>query len=81
MHARSTVDAALALAASGKSASAVARETGVSRSTVREWLAGRVPGRPSALASCERCGANHQAVETLPPAYVYLLGIYLGDGC
>jgi hypothetical protein len=30
---------------------------------------------------CERCGhAAHRFAE-LPPEYVYLLGLYLGDGC
>jgi hypothetical protein len=33
------------------------------------------------LPECERCGCDAHEFERLPPAYVYLLGLYLGDGC
>lgn len=70
------------LAASGKSALAISRETGIPRSTVRGWLAGRLPsGRALDGVGCLRCGAPEHRLDELPPAYVYLLGLYLGDGC
>jgi transcriptional regulator with XRE-family HTH domain len=61
---------ALDLGATGLSASAVARESGIARSTVRDWLNGKVPNRTA-------------PAEALPPParhYAYLLGMYLGDG-
>jgi hypothetical protein len=43
---------------------------------------GNVPRRSrfSAIGGCSRCGAAHDFA-ALPPAYVQLLGLYLGDGC
>lgn len=72
----------------GLSKKAIARETGVSRTQVRGWLA---RGLEATLDSpmrrtCEgggtpcdlRCGLR----DTVDPrAYAYLLGMYLGDGC
>ena len=57
----------------------IARKTGIPRGTVRGWRIGRI--RTSvvswATAPCVRGNA-----EALPlPAYPYLLGLYLGDGC
>jgi Homeodomain-like domain len=75
------VNESLALAAQGLSTSEVARRLGVPRSTVRDWLAGRLPaGFHRGGLSCARCGAPHD-LTSLPPVYVYLLGMYLGDGC
>lgn len=72
----------LDLAASGRSAVAIARETGVPRSTVRDWVAGRVPGAAaSEEVTCVRCGAPRHRLGELPAEYAYLLGLYLGDGC
>jgi hypothetical protein len=75
------VTQSLELAGMGPSTSEVARRVGVPRSTVRDWLAGRLPAafRPNA-SGCAGCGAIHD-LETLPAQYVYLLGMYLGDGC
>jgi hypothetical protein len=75
----------LELAAAGHSASTIARQTGVPRGTVRDWLAGKVPRRGSAEGflegSCDTCGREAHDFLALPLAYVYLLGLYLGDGC
>jgi Homeodomain-like domain-containing protein len=72
------VIAAQELAATGATASAVARELGLPRSTVRDWLAGRLPH--STKPADGNCGEVH-VVDELSPEYVYLLGLYLGDGC
>lgn len=69
----------LDLAAGGASAHTIARVTGIPRSTVRTWLSGQLP-RDVPDHGCARCGGAHP-FEELPAAYVYLLGLYLGDGC
>ena len=68
------VDHVLTLSAFGLSDAAVARSTGVSRHTVRQWRRGQTPSPP---VPCWRCG-NGTCPD--PAAYVYLLGVYLGDG-
>jgi hypothetical protein len=74
-------DRSLELAGEGVCTSEVARRLGVPRATVRDWLAGRLPrGFHRGEVGCVECGGLHD-LETLPPSYVYLLGMYLGDGC
>ncbi len=76
VHNAVTVRAALDLAEAGGSATVIAEEIGVSRSTVRDWLNGRLP--QSLLA------APHDATpdaDELDDSYPYVLGLYLGDGC
>jgi hypothetical protein len=82
MRSPEQVNSVLTLAASGKSAFAIARETGIPRSTVRDWMAGRVPDAAAGQdVTCARCGASRHRLEQLPAEYLYLLGLYLGDGC
>jgi hypothetical protein len=39
-------------------------------------------GRPTDPgACCAQCGGPEHKLDRLPTAYVYLLGLYLGDGC
>ena len=78
MHDRSAVVNVQRLAASGLGATAIARETGLSRSTVRDWIAGREPrnGAPPIAWPI-----TEDEARDLPPSYAYLLGVYLGDGC
>lgn len=64
------------LASKGLTPTQIARDTGIPRSTVRDWCAGRLPHR-STLGSC--LPSHLRALE--PSAYTYLLGMYLGDGC
>jgi hypothetical protein len=80
-HPVQLVQRSLDLAAEGLSTSEVSRRIGIPRATVRDWLAGRLPGGwHRGGISCARCGGLHD-LEALPPRYVYLLGMYLGDGC
>jgi len=81
------VASCLELGHSGLNPSEIARRTGIPRGTVRDWLAGRLPRRESRVAAngnpgdgCARCGSWHDR-KALPPEYLYLLGVYLGDGC
>jgi Homeodomain-like domain len=73
MHAKRKVDEALSLAAAGLPATRIAQRLGVPRSTVRDWVNGRVPAREGREFELRP--------EELPDVYVYLLGLYLGDGC
>jgi hypothetical protein len=79
------VAAVLELGAQGLNASVIARQTGIPRGTVRDWLSGRVPrvmgGNADGIPTCEKCGGAAHDFRWLPAAYVYLLGLYLGDGC
>ncbi|MBT2385050.1 transcriptional regulator [Streptomyces sp. ISL-11] len=78
MYDMATRQHALALVDQGHSLNSVSKQTGVSRAAIREW---RIRVEPLARrADCSLCDADPQ-----PPkdhvAYVYLLGLYLGDGC
>ena len=76
------VDLALALAAKGHDASEVSRRTGVPRRTVHDWIHRGVPRRRLRPGrGCAACGQMPHNWDRLPESYVYLLGIYLGDGC
>jgi hypothetical protein len=81
-HPVTTIARGLELAADGHTATEVARLLGVPRATVRDWMYGRIPRRARRAASggCVRCGDVHD-FDSLPLVYVYLLGMYLGDGC
>lgn len=80
MHPQSTIEAALRCAARGANATEIGRELGIPRATVRDWLAGKVPHKRHSYCRASPCTADHHFSE-LPRAYVYLLGLYLGDGC
>jgi len=77
------------LAGDGLNHSQIAREVGISRTTVREWLAGRTPDFDRTQTSpvhrnptgvlCPICAGRPALLPR--PAYPYLLGLYLGDGC
>jgi hypothetical protein len=72
MHPRKTVETALALAERGHSSGEIGSWVGVAPRTVRDWLGGKVPRQGNELVL---------RPDELPDRYVYLLGLYLGDGC
>lgn len=73
-HPADVVARALELSTSGNGASQIARMLDVPRRTVVDWIDGRTPTRV-------RAGMYPPAVDDIPEAYAYLLGLYLGDGC
>ncbi len=79
MHPGSTVRAALELADAGANATEIARHLNVPRRTISDWLMGARPhsARPG---GCGQCFTEHRFAD-LSADYVYLLGLYLGDGC
>jgi hypothetical protein len=79
MHRASEVSQALRLAGAGMSAAVIGEQLGIPSSTIRQWTRGRVP-RASRAGVCDVCHVVHPFDE-LAPEYVYLLGLYLGDGC
>lgn len=77
------VDRVLMLFADGVTKAAIVRATGVPYRTVSHWIAGNVPDfdgrRATTRYRCQICVGD---VDGLPRgSYVYLLGLYLGDGC
>jgi hypothetical protein len=89
MHDRELVREALRLRdEEGLGARRVAKRLGLSLGTVRDWHAGKLPrhSRPVTRDGspippmCSRCDHGEHRFAELPAAYVYLLGLYLGDG-
>jgi hypothetical protein len=72
----------------GLGARRVARRLGLPLGTVRDWHAGKLPRHSRSVsrdggplpATCPRCDQDEHRLTALPRAYVYLLGLYLGDG-
>ncbi|MFF9348550.1 transcriptional regulator [Streptomyces sp. NPDC014734] len=70
---------ALALIDQGFSQNSVSKQTGISRAAIRSWQTRVEPWRHGQSATCPRCSNPPNDFE-VPSAYVYLLGLYLGDG-
>jgi Helix-turn-helix domain len=83
MHPAAHITDVLRLAREGRTATEVARLTGLPRSTVRDWLRGGIPRSANGPAEgvCSRCGGGAHRFSALPVEYTYALGLYLGDGC
>jgi hypothetical protein len=80
-HPGSEIGRALDLRARGFSASSISDRLDIPRRTVNDWILGRLPrGRMGGDESCASCAGSVHRFEELPPSYVYLLGLYLGDG-
>ncbi len=73
MHSAHVRRAAVQLLNDGATLSEVSRETGISRSSLRDWLASSVVELDR---ECPRCGEGSLG----PATYASLLGYYLGDG-
>lgn len=85
MHDRATVAHVLALRRTGLGARRIAKRTNLPLSTVRDWLAGKVPAHSNDVVgevepSCPACGHDQHQFSALDGTYAYLLGLYLGDG-
>ena len=85
MRTREEVAAVLKLVSVGWNDCQIARKTGIPRGTIRDWRRGRTPDFERVRTflncnarSCVVCGGDPLSLPQ--PAYVYLLGLYLGDG-
>jgi len=78
VYSREIVDSALQLAEAGHSAGAIAQRLNVTRRTVHRWLNGFLP-HSAVPGICDQCLGQHDFSE-LPREYLYVLGLYLGDG-
>jgi hypothetical protein len=67
------------LVARGVNDCAIARQTGIPRTTVSMWRRSTTKSRRPSNAS--PCGTVHDLQHLPARAYAYLLGMYLGDGC
>ncbi|OBJ39393.1 hypothetical protein A5630_02400 [Mycolicibacterium mucogenicum] len=68
------------LIATGMNDCAIARETGIPRTTIRGWRR-RPPTRLVKRDPSSSCGVLHDFTSLPAAPYAYLLGLYLGDGC
>jgi len=77
MRSLAELEAVAALVSSGLNDCEVSRRTGIPRTTIRDWRRAEFQrARPAPGADDHHAHAFDQ----LPPAYAYLLGLYLGDG-
>ena len=80
---REEVDAVQRLSELGLNHCEISRELGIPRGTIRDWLdphlqeARRQRAALHPTRDCQRCNGTEGS---LGPDYVYLLGLYLGDG-
>jgi hypothetical protein len=80
---REQVEQARRLRAQALNQCQISRALGIPRGTIRDWLdpskqdARRIREQLRAERACQRCRGTE---EGLGPDYVYLLGLYLGDG-
>lgn len=84
MHSGETVAQVLRLSQQGLNNCEISRRTGLSRPTVRDWVNGKLPHSYRLVsrrsAGCAKCGGTRHDFGRLPSDYIYLLGLYLGDG-
>ena len=84
MWSQEVVDTALQLLSTGRTTRSVATEIGVPRRTIADWANSTTPidrGRHKGEHSAEVCQLVLEPDWLALTSYVYLLGLYLGDGC
>jgi hypothetical protein len=79
MRSREEVALVIGLVGAGLNDCELARRTGIPRGTIRQWRGGRTPKFGHRSGTCAVCSGTTGALPL--PAYTYLLGLYLGDGC
>jgi hypothetical protein len=83
MHPETTVASVLEFHKAGLNNCEISRRTGVSRPTIRDWVHGKLPHSYAPgpiLEPCRECRGENHRFGPLDANYVYLLGLYLGDG-
>jgi hypothetical protein len=80
MHPPAVREHALELVRSGLNDCEVARRTGLSRTTIRDWRRPRYRPRGPVRSPCPRCWSPSLHMSFEPEDYAELLGLYLGDG-
>jgi len=75
MRSLDEVNSAQTLMSRGLSDAEIERQTAIPRTTIRDWRRGGGTQRPRACANC-----SNPPTRLDERAYVYLLGLYLGDG-
>jgi hypothetical protein len=80
-HPTEQIDRVLTLRARGFSPRTISDRLRIPLGTVSGWIYRRLPDAWSTRElRCGACGLAFHRVEELPRSYVYLLGLYLGDG-
>lgn len=80
-HPAEHVEKVLSLRARGLAPRAISDRLRIPLGTVSNWIYRRLPDAWSTRElRCGACGLAVHRVEELPRSYVYLLGLYLGDG-
>ncbi|MDP1794337.1 MAG: hypothetical protein Q8K63_09400 [Acidimicrobiales bacterium] len=76
------VEAAVSMHARGDTVLQIAKALGISRASVRGWIANPSERRERLAHSASHASSECSLISALPEAeYAYLLGQYLGDGC
>ena len=80
MHSEVSVIRVLELRRKGLSPTQIAAITNINRRTITDWVQGKVPDFTlQTPGDCKKqCGRQYSGPKD---QYVYLLGLYLGDGC
>lgn len=83
MHKSETIQKAFSLSKKGKNVSQIARELHIPRSTVKDWI--KKPGPVVQLAGDKGfkplpVSVRIRSGSLIAKVYVYMLGVYLGDG-
>lgn len=80
MHSPAVREHALALVHSGLNDCEVARRTGISRTTIRDWRRYQPRDLAGSRVICPRCWTRSRPMSFDPGDYAELLALYLGDG-